>query len=312
MLFFLSLLLFSSVSLASDVEILCGNTNEGSQVLSSMDKVSKYRWCMIGVCEENSKKFEREKCVRYIDEDNPAENAFLVSHSEVHRDTNLYASKGKAGFYRLYPGDSCFEECRPFEKKTFLGLGSSKKLGLENKKCAQCLMKLPVVDDSDSYEVVGHGVKVYKGQKCHGLCRLPEGPYLDYRPYSSECLNCIGVEGIKPVFEYLIDMSGNCYELREGAYQGVSKVPEMFCKENTKIHGTYYKKASKFSMATLIFKEEPKCSEVDTKSNGKYFNRQVDTKFCDPDHVNDDQRGNSKDSSSPAATRNSSSGARRN
>lgn len=294
MLFLMVTFLFSSWTYATTTEILCGNTNPSSSLISKLAKNGKYEWCMSGVCEENSKTFERTKCVKHLGEDQPHENSFSVSHSETHREPNSLSLKSYAGFYRLYPEDSCYEECRPEEKKNFLGI-SKQKLGLDKEQCARCMIKLPP-HNPESYEVVGHGVTVHKGQQCFSLCRLPGGPYLDHRPYSTECLNCIGVQGVKPIFEYLVNKSGECFELRDGRYQGASKVPESFCKSGPFVYSTHYKKSSKFAMSTLIFGEPQKCYEVDDKSDGKYYTRQVQSNFCDNETIDDSQRGTNKDS----------------
>jgi len=312
MLFFLSILLSSTLAFSvTTVENLCGNSNPKSLVTSPLAKQSKYEWCFGGVCEENGKTFEREKCVKQMSEgeDIYHENSMIVSHSELHREPNRLSSKSYAGFYRLYSGDACFEECRP-EEKSFLGINTGKKLGLEKEECIKCMIKLPPTNP-DSFEVKGHGVTVYQGQKCHTLCRLPSGPYTDDRPYSEECLNCIGQMGIKPKTEHLMTKDGSCFEFRDGRYRGVSQVPERFCHEDPDVYSTYYTKTSKFSAASLFFKKPQDCLEVDAKSGGNYYKRIVDMINCDPEAANDNERANQKETPSSAPKENTS-GARRN
>lgn len=308
MLFFLGLILSLSVG-AQTVEDLCGNKNPNSMVTSGLEKDSKYEWCFGGVCEENSTTYERKKCVKQIQHGEGYENTFMVGFDEVHSKPGSVSYKGYGAFYRLYPGDACFEECRPAAKQ-FLGMTTGKKLGIEKQECVKCMIKLPT-QDPESYEVVGHGVTVYKGQKCYYQCRLPSGPYLDHRPYSNDCLTCIGSMGLKPFFEYLQNFKGECFEIRDDhPYKGVSKVSENFCKNKEKVvHGTYFMKSSKYSVDYLIFGRPQQCFEVDDMSGGDYYKNLVGMDKCDPTY-NDSQRGvTEKSSLAPSRQQSKSKGA---
>lgn len=302
--FFLIGLFFSTFIGAQTVEDLCGNTNPNSMLTTPLAKISKFKWCFGGVCEENSITFERNKCVKQIrdSKDDPKENEFMVSFDEVHSKPGSVSYKSYGAFYRLYPGDSCFDECRPVSKQ-FMGMTTGKKLGVDKEECTKCMLKLPV-KEAESFVVEGHGVTVYKGQKCYALCRLPAGPFLDHRPYSSECLTCIGAMGIKPMVEHLVNKAGECFELREGNYRGVSKVPEHIC-ENIKAYETYYTLSSKYTLDSLIFGKPQLCLEVDNKTGGKYYQKLANMSHCDPDYVDNSDRGNTKTQSSSSGSNSS-------
>ena len=304
MLKFIALLFFSTFLQAeTSVLNLCGHSGPQNTVTSPLTKQGKNEWCFTGVCAENGKNFEKQKCLKQIEENGELhENAFAVSYREFHSEPGVSSNKGYASFYRLYPGDSCFEQCRP-EGKKFLGMNTGKKLGIEKEECVKCMIKLPVKTE-ESYEVKGPNVTVYQGQKCFELCRLPMGDYLDHRPYSNECLSCVGTAGFKPKTEHLQNKAGECFEFRDGQYQGVSKVPEWLCKEDANLYFTYYSKSSKFAVGTLFFKQPQKCYEMDEKSRGDYYNRQIAMTYCDNESVDSSQRGSRKES--PASSRASS------
>lgn len=189
-------------------------------------------------------------------------------------------------------------------------MNRGKKVGIEKDQCVKCMINQSV-SENESYEVVGHNVTVYKGQQCYSLCRLPAGDYLDHRPYSSQCLSCIGAMGIKPVFEHLINMDGACFELREQPHRGSRAVPEQFCANKDGIYGTYFKKTSKFTFDSLVFGKPQECLEVDDKSGGNYYTRNVSMEECEP-RTNDSGRGSNDKSSSSSSSRNQRGGATRN
>lgn len=311
MFFFMTLLMLINASFAS-VSDLCGNTNSKSNVTSPLAQNRANEWCISGVCENNGKVFKRDKCVKQLsDGEEPYENGIALSYDEEHRDEKSLTMKSYAQNYHLYPDDSCYQECRP-EKKSFLGISTGTRLGAQKDECVRCMIKLnPSKEAFASFEVKGHGVTVYEGQKCYYACRLPAGPYLDHRPYSSECLTCIGAMGLKPELEHLMNQAGECFEIRED-FQGASKVPEKFCKESFNKYMTHYEKSSKYSVDYIVMKRPQTCYEVDGKSDGKIYRKKVDMSLCDGKSINDSERSATKDRPSSQAKKSSSGGAQRN
>lgn len=309
--FFLMTLLILTYSSFASVMDLCGNANPGSSVISDLAEKRSGEWCMSGHCENEGKVFQREKCVRQLsDGTEPYENGIGLFFDEEHRDVKSLTMKSYVQNYHLYPEDSCYLECRP-EKKSFLGVSTGTRLGAQKDQCVRCMIKLnPIKEAFASFEVKGHGVTVYEGQKCYYACRLPAGPYLDHRPYSSECLTCIGAMGLKPELEHLVNQAGECFEIRED-FQGANKVPEKFCKESFNKYTTHYEKSSKYSVDYIVMKRPQTCYEIDGKTNGKIYRKKVDISNCDGKSINDSERGTVKEVSQPSAKK-SSAGAKRN
>lgn len=280
---FLLLTILSSFTLkasAESAQYLCDNSNKGSMITSPLERADKSKWCLMGTCEMGKETINRELCIKQI-----AENSFSLNQRDFYKNDNASGVRGSVlRRFALYAGDACFEECRPESKKKF---------GVEKKSCVQCLLKQPKTEP-DSFEVVGHGVTLQKGQKCYYACKLPEGHYSETRSYSTVCLQCIK-PGFRKENHYLIDSYGKCYEFIEGEFNKVYGVPMKLCQEASSLHGTVFKKGSSYDIKVMLFGKKPACIEVDDFSFGGYLSRETLDSRCDDSAVNEDERSKMKE-----------------
>lgn len=311
--------LFSLHVQASGLSIndVCEDKREGNRIVKPLEKVEKSKWCLKAVCNNSKEQVDRELCVSQAagkpEEINPYQ--FTLTKRDLYSGAGSSGSRGSLlGTIELFKPDACFEVCKPEQQKT---LFSQKTVtGLERPACLECLIKRP--RESETYELIGKGVTLYKGQKCYYKCK-PVGRENDMPVYSQDCLDCAGLgssqkSGGQPLPEkfYILDQKKTCYEVFDGQYEHVWPVPIILCQKAKKVYGTFYEKESGYSIKGLLFGEEPRCMEYDDLTYGKYIKREVLSSRCPDSNVRDSERSSGKDVPQKSGTQKSSgAGAKR-
>ncbi|MGE3611253.1 MAG: hypothetical protein AB7I27_16795 [Bacteriovoracaceae bacterium] len=191
----------------------------------------------------------------------------------------------------IYGDDPCYEECRPIEVKSFLGLRKKKLLGVARKECRQCLATEDVSEDMP-LKVTGVDKLLYPGTKCFMLCRQLKGPFQKLKVFSDECKACVGLDGkVGESFNFLLDRDQNCYEIPTNE-KVIRKVSINLCNKRPDLIRTFIVREKISFFQSLIKGEEPRCLEVDEITRGKKFLREISDNFCTQDSVNDTERGN--------------------
>jgi len=289
---FFSLLSFSLLASVESADYLCDSSNKGNAITSPLEKDGKDKMCIMGTCVSGKERIDRELCLRQISED-----TFSLNQRDFYKKENSSGVSGKAlRRFVLHPGEACFEECRPENKK---------KLGIDKKECVRCLFKQPK-SEADFIEIKGHGVTLQKGQKCYYPCKLQGGGYKNGSPYSEKCLECIRPE-IKSNTYYLIDSYGKCFEFIEGEFNKVYGVPVKLCHEASEVYGTVFKKGSSYDIKVMLFGKKPACLEIDDFSFGGYLSRETLDWKCDSPSVNSDERTKVKETGGSRSSKKTSS-----
>lgn len=303
------MLLASFLSLSSfwvsafTVDQICSEPFKGNRILSPLERVSKEEWCIKAQCNNSKEEVVRDLCVKQsgLKEKDVSPYNYSITQRDYYTGASSSGSRGSLlDTVILYKVDACFEVCKPDPSK-----GTKQNLGRERAECASCLLKQPLT--GDKYEIKGKGVTIYKGQQCYYDCK-PIGRQDDMPIYSQKCLDCVGAPGSKksaalqPKKIYILDKSNICLEAIDGQYNKVYKVPVELCKSSKEVYGTVFKRASGYSVKTLIFGKEPACMELDDYSYGGYLNRETLSGFCNEKNVHDDGRASGKDSPSKSGS----------
>ena len=275
---------------------ICGNNSSDSKVISPWKKTSK-GYCAEVSCAIADNQVKRTKCFHHLEEKYP--NTIWETYSDDVKSQNSVGYEGFAYDRRLYPGEDCFNECRPV-KSSVLGIALKAKSGLELVACRQCFSKLDNLDRNLNYTIPGMNLTLYSGMKCHHLCRLPKGEFSDFRDYSAECKSCVGMGGLEAEkFDYLLTQSGECWEVEKK--QKKRPVPNHLCQKKEELIFTHYQSDSR-TIKSIIFQQDPKCREIDNVSAGKIFNQNVASSLCNKESIVDNDRSiQEKDGSVPAA-----------
>lgn len=295
---------------------VCQDKMEGNRIVKPLERVGKGKWCLQAVCNNTKEQIDREVCVSQAtgkDDVNPYQ--FQLTQRDHYSRPGASGSRSSLlGTVEIFKPDACFEICKPEEQKS---LFSSKKVsGIEKPACLECLIKQP--RDSDIYELLGKGITIYKGQQCYYQCK-PVGRENDMPIYSQKCLDCAGSGGSQksggaPKAEkfYLIDSVNVCYEIIDGEYNRLWKVPMELCKKAKKVYGTVFKRGSSYTVKTIFWGEKPLCMEIDDLSFGGYMNRETSDHNCPDKNVKDGERSSGKDVQSKGGKGTSTTGATRN
>lgn len=310
---------FSLTVQASGISItdVCTEKAEENRIVKPLERVGKEEWCLLAVCNNNKETVERQVCVS---QDGKKESdvdpyKFKITQRDLYSTPGASGSRGSLlGSIEIYKTDACFDICKPEEKKT--AFSGKAIFGRDKPACLECIIKRP--REGDTYELLGKGITVYKGQQCYYKCK-PVGRENDMPVYSQQCLDCVGSgsgsqKGGKPLAAkiYIISDGKVCFEIIEGEYGKVWNVPMELCKKADKVYGTVYKRASSYNVKTLLWGEKPACMELDDFSYGGYLKREVMDYRCPDVNVKDDDRSTGKDVQQKGGKGSSSSGATRN
>ena len=294
--------LFSFHVQASGLTIndVCEDKMEGNRIAKPLEKTGKGKWCLQAICNNSKEQVDREFCVSQAtgkpEEINPY--IFTLTQKDYFTGATSSGLRGSLiGTVEIFKTDACFEICKPEQQKA---LFSHKTVsGIEKPACLECLIKRP--REGDTYELIGKGITLYKGQQCYYKCK-PVGRENDMPVYSQQCLDCAGgsssqKSGGKPVAAkfYIIDGFNTCFEVVDGEYGKVWKVPMELCKKANKVYGTIFKRGSSYTVKTLFWGEKPQCMEMDDLSFGGYLKREVMDHHCEDANVKDGDRSSGKD-----------------
>lgn len=295
-----SLFSFTVQATGLTINDVCEEKREGNRIAKPFEKTGKGKWCLQAVCNNSKEQVDREFCITQAtgkpEEINPYQ--FTLTQRDLYTGGGSSGSRGSMiGKVEIFKPDACFEICKPEQQKA---LFSHKTVsGIEKPACLECLVKRP--REGETYELLGKGVTLYKGQQCYYKCK-PVGRENDMPVYSQECLDCAGLgnsqkSGGQPLPEkfYILDQKKTCYEVFDGQYQHVWPVPIVLCQKAKKVYGTFYEKESGYSIKTLVFGEEPRCMEYDDLTYGRYIKREVLPSRCQGSNVRDDERSSGKD-----------------
>ena len=290
-------LLTQTAHSAWDIDTICEGQNAENKMTSPLSQRDRDEWCMTAKCQLSHGASESTLCVSHPDHDNQKNKFFTnaVSVSLVHlvQGKELHSSRGKILMtHMLQKGGACFDECRPGVRENAIKKDHT-VYGLENPACVSCVSNLPIVKP-EIVEIIGHNVKLHKGQKCFHECVIGYGDYTEGEPYNYHCLKCIGA-GValgdeKPVIEYLTTKSGQCWEMSLGNYdkKHAIQIDEAVCKAQSDVYSTYYFLTPAWSYNTMILKKPQECLEMDEKSKGNYYKMPVSMDKCvSDDSMND-------------------------
>ncbi len=298
---FVFLTIFSfinSVKAASETNPyqICGNSSPDNKILSHWKKTSN-GYCAEVSCKIADYQIKRTKCFNHLEEKYP--NTIWETYSDDVKAPNMAGYEGFAYDRRLYPGEDCFDECRPV-KNSVLGIALKAKSGLELATCRQCFFKLDNMDRELRYTIPEMNLTLYSGMKCHHLCRLPKGDFSYVRDFSPECKSCVGMGGLPAEkFDYLLTQSGECWEVENKLKK--RPVPIHLCQKKEELILTHYQSDSSRTIKSIIFNLDPKCREIDNVSSGKIFNQNVASILCNKERIEDTDRSiQNKDGSPPA------------
>lgn len=263
---------------------ICGNSSAENKLISHWKKTSN-GYCAEVSCKVADNQIKRVKCFHHIEENFP--NTIWETYSDDVKGQNLAGYEGFAYDRRLYPGEDCFNECRPV-KNSVLGIALKPKSGLELETCRQCFSKLDNMDRELKYTIPGMNLTLYSGMKCHHLCRLPKGEFSDFRDYSPECKSCVGMGGLPAEkFDYLLTQAGECWEVENKKRK--RPVPVHLCQKKEELIFTHYQSDPR-TFKSIIFSLDPKCREIDNVSEGEIFKQTVAASFCQKERIEDTDR----------------------
>lgn len=267
------------LSLAHEI---CDGDVVSSKVLKDWPKTG-YEPCIEVLCVYNDREVKKKKCIKK-DKNHP--NTVQIFIDESITGTGVSNFKGWFEEVKLYPGDMCFEDCRPFTYEV-LGMPLTPVQGLERKSCVECFKKNSISGKiGQSYTVAGSDKLLVRGTKCFNLCQLPKGPFREDRPYSEACKKCVGMGSlVAEKFRYLVTQKGQCHEVDE-ENQLLMTDPEICSKKE--LLRTIYAPQGSF---LTVFGVKQKCFEIDADTHGAIYKVQVSETFCDDANISDTQRG---------------------
>lgn len=277
---------------------ICGNSALENKTISHWKKTDE-GYCAKVSCKISNNQIIRTKCFQKLEENYP--NTIWEKYSDDVKGQNLTGYEGFAYDRRLYPGEDCYNECRPV-KNSRMGIELKAKSGLDRETCRQCFYKLDNIDRELSYTIPEMNLTLYSGMKCHHLCRLPKGEFSDSRDYSQDCKSCVGMGGRAPEkFDYLLSHAGKCWEVENK--QKKRPVPSHLCQKKEELILTRFQSESSRTIKSIIFNLGPICREVDIESEGKIFNQIVSSSLCKNESIVDTDRTiQDKDRSAPTVS----------
>ena len=272
-----------------DINTVCESQNAENKIISPLSQRGKNEWCMTAKCQFGDGSSDSTLCVSHPDNDNKKNkffsNALSVRLEHVVQGKESSSRRGKILMtHMLQNGGACFDECRPGVREKPINKDRT-IYGLESPACVSCVSNLPIVKP-EVVEIIGHNVKLYKGQKCFHECVIGLGDYTEGDPYKYTCLKCIGAKlafgDTKPVIEYLVTKSGDCWEMSLGNYEKkhAIQVDKAVCSAQSDVFYTYYFQTPAWSYDTLVLKKPQECLEMDEKSKGKYYKMPVSMDKC--------------------------------
>lgn len=289
----LIVILLSSPALADLAGNICDPLATQKTLVSDWKKESNGNdLCANAVCRMNGRDIPRELCIR--EQEPNKENMVSVFYQDFIHDPGVSRMEGKSFRIILNPQDQCFSACEP--KKKILG----SEAGLKRRTCVECFKArtdLTNYDESFLYPEIGK--RLYKGSKCHELCRDKEGPFISPRQLTPACQQCVGVNGlVAEVFEYMITSSGRCFEVdKDNKYR---MIDNQFCQNSTELIRTTFEISK--SLTELFTGGAGRCLELDDKTYGQIYKISAEMSKCDPSSINNDDRNSVSDRerSSPA------------
>lgn len=286
-------LLTQNAHSALDINTICEGQHAENRITSPLTQRGSAKWCMTAKCQLSDGASDSTLCISHPDNDNKKNkfftNALSIKLEHIVQGKESDLNRGKILMtHMLQNGGACFNECRPGVREKAINKDFT-IYGLENPACASCVSNLPIVKP-ETVEIIGHNVKLYKGQKCFHDCVISFGDYTEGDPYNYTCLKCIGA-GLafgdkKPVIEYLVTKSGDCWEMSLGNYdkKHAIQVDKAVCSAQSDVYYTYYFLTPAWSFDTLVLKKPQECVEMDEKSKGKFYKMPVSMDKCVSDN----------------------------
>lgn len=267
------------------VERLCEGSSPENKLVSNWRK-SDDGFCAEVFCKDGEREIQRKKCFVHKSKEEP--NTIWETYNDTIKAPNSYGIKGFGYDRRLYPGESCFNECTPV-KKSILGIRIKDEFGLERESCRSCFANLKINKRDSNYFIPEVNMTMYSGMKCYSLCRLPKGEFKKSRDYSPECQSCVGMNGLMPEkFDYLVNQDNSCWEVEK--METIRAVPHHICKDKENLLTTSYKSGSAYTFKTIFMKNEPECHEIDEETAGELYDRLVDPSHCRTENIVDTDR----------------------
>lgn len=298
--FFSAFILFNAswANAADFAQELCGEEYTTATPVKDWYGDEK-NFCRKAYCKNDVVEVDRERCVKPSKDQ---ENIIMIVTEDQVKGHDVMGYKGKADFVYIEDGDMCFEACKPAEEKKLFG----KKIvsGLSRKSCVECF-KNRKGNYENSFEYKEVGKRLFPNQKCYFACRDPKGPIVTSRKLTTECEQCVGLNGHPgEYFQHLVDKDGQCYEIDSNNRRW--SVPYFFCGKNKNIMTTTFEFASSYTVRTLLFKEKPQCKEIDVQTGGQIFSRVVGSSFCESENKNNSDRTIIPDKSNPSKSKSKS------
>lgn len=250
--------------------------------------------CISARCKSSEFEFDRKKCIH--NQERGKENTVVVSYSDWVTSGNTSRNIGRSERITINKEDQCFNACTP--EKKFLKSVS----GLDRKSCLECFKnRTGIHDETLNYPELGR--TLYKGTKCHQVCRDKEGPITNTRTLTAECQQCIGLNGIVgESFQYLQTRSGTCQEFDQNLRR--NPVDPIMCRNAQElIHTTFERQQS---WGQMFSGSKGSCYELDDKTFGDIYKVHSDEANCDFAPVNSSEQN--KDKVVPASPASSGSG----
>lgn len=302
------LILIFSLCLFSFFSVAYGNSNQnelcqdGFRFVKTMEPWS---YAMVDPSKFDSQSERKQLCTTYSCEKNGIRNVrkrcFLQgihpNTIELHikDDTSNADSRTFSSTFReivISPTDSCFNQCKP-RKLTLLGAKTGERSGLARNACQECFKGRLDEKRIGVINLPQANKKLYSGMNCYEKCQAPKGEFQSVHTYSEECQSCVGFSGKKGMrFKYLITKDGECFEYDPENQR--SSVPLHLCDSSLNPTKTKYHEDDEFSFQSFLFGMDPDCFEVDEKSMGGLYKKEVSKTFCDPDSVFDGKRKSGK------------------
>lgn len=288
------------------VQRLCEGSSPQNKLVSNW-KESDDGFCAEVFCRDGEREIQRKKCFSHKSKEEP--NTVWETYSDTVKAPDSYGYHGYANDRRLYPGESCYDECAPVKKK-ILGIRVKDEFGLNRESCRSCFANLKTNKRDSDYFIPEVNMTMYSGMKCYSLCRLPKGEFKNSRDYSPECQSCVGMNGLMPEkFDYLVNQENSCWEVEK--MEKIRAVPHHICQGKENLITTRYSSGSAYTFKTIFMKKEPECHEIDDVTAGKLYDRLVDPSHCRTENIVDTDRSIQSKDNAGSGKRNSnrSSGA---
>lgn len=272
-----------------DPASFCDESSHFKELVSPWDYSKKEGICIEIKCATDETRMERKRCFK--EGNHPNTIALHIDDRTWGPDSNGY--HGTFQEIVLVPGEKCFEECRPVERRTF-GIKRKDQYGIDRESCRQCFAQRSELTREEIYYIPEVEKTLYKGMKCHHLCQFEKGEFSDKREFSVDCQKCVGMNGHEPeTFQYLLNKKGTCYEVDSDDKR--RSLAQRFCQGEDAPILTQYEDGSSFSFQVYFLGRDPKCYEVDEKTGGRIYKREVSGDHCQEEAVDDSERGSGKD-----------------